>query len=52
MHHRISDYTESDLTVALSSPFNTPARQLELEAEDLKRKEFDREQIESIQPIN
>lgn len=33
MQHRIEDYTDSDLTVAISSPYNSIKRQDELEAE-------------------
>ena len=42
MQHRIEDYTDSDLTVASSSPFNTQSRQDELEAEYQHRK-YDRQ---------
>jgi len=38
MQHSIEDYTDSDLTVAISSPFNSQQRQDELEAEYNKRK--------------
>ncbi len=49
--HRVSDYTESDLTVALSSPFNTPEREDELIAEYYRRQDFYRQQIETVTPI-
>lgn len=38
MQHSIEDYTDSDLMVAISSPFNSYERQYELEAELNHRK--------------
>ena len=40
MLHRIEDYTDSDLTVAISSPFNNNQRQWELAAELARRTEL------------
>ena len=38
MHHRIEDYTDGDLAVAIQSPYNPTQRQFDLEAEIYRRK--------------
>ena len=48
MQHNVENYTESDLTIALSSPYNSFERQLELEAEWIRREYVKLQQVVEI----
>jgi hypothetical protein len=51
MQHTVDRYSESDLMVALASPFNSPARQEELDAEYIRRLYDIHTEVEQLQPL-
>ena len=52
MQHRICDYTDRDLAIAIRSPHNSITRQVEIEAEVYKRKHQINEDFKQVQVHN
>ena len=51
MQHRIENYSDSDLTVAIASPYNSFDRQVDLEAELYRRQYKYETQVLELQPL-